>query len=208
MWSSITLPLAPVLTLHLRLPCWFGSYFNRHGDRWPNVSECINVECSGVDVFWVSRGYVGHVDRGTIVTEWAFWATQGNNALGLAWSSPGFQPSETEWCGWTCLLWLCESCMFQASWLLWPWCQVWAISWPVHYLWGHGLDGIRCFIPFPHLLGSDIYWQGSSDDIPVHLGCLQAWFTHLQIGIFGIVETQYGPSDMLNDPGRILHSSW
>ena len=41
-----------------------------------------------------------------------------------------------------------------------------------------------------------------------YLGSLQAWFTHLPIGIFGIIETQYGPSEMLSDPGKISHSSW
>ena len=29
------------------------SYFCRHGDNCPNFSECINVDCSDVDVFWV-----------------------------------------------------------------------------------------------------------------------------------------------------------
>ena len=62
----------------------------------PNFGEYINVDCSDIDVFWVTRSLVGHADMGTIVTEWTFWATQGDNVLGLAWSSPGSQPSEAE----------------------------------------------------------------------------------------------------------------
>ena len=92
--------------------------------------------------------------------------------------------------------------------LLWPWGQGWAISWLAHCLWGHRLHRIGHFVPLPHLLGSYIYQQGPSDDLPVHLGSLHAWFAHLQIGIFSIIETQYGPSEMLNDPGRVSHSFW
>ena len=51
------------------------------------------------------------------------------------------------------------------------------------------------------------YWQGFTDDLPVHLGFIQASFTHLPIGIFYIFETQYGLSEVLNGQGRILHSS-
>ena len=38
----------------------------------------------------------GMLIAGTIVSEWAFWATQSDNVPGLAWSSPGSQPSQAE----------------------------------------------------------------------------------------------------------------
>ena len=40
------------------------SYFSRNSDSCPSFGECINVEYSDVDVFWVTRGWVGHADRG------------------------------------------------------------------------------------------------------------------------------------------------
>ena len=61
---------------------------------------------------------------------------------------------------------------FWASWLLWPWSQEWTISWPAHCLWGHRLDGIGCFVLFPHLLENCICWQGTSDNLPIHLESL------------------------------------
>ena len=93
MLSGITLPLAPVLTLHLRLPHWFGP-ISRHGDSCSSFGECTNVDCSDADVFWITRGWVGHVDRGSYCP-----ATQSDNSLGLAWLSLGFWPSQAEWCG-------------------------------------------------------------------------------------------------------------
>ena len=61
---------------------------------------------------------------------------------------------------------------------------------------------------FLSLLEGNTHWQGLLDDLPVHLGSLEAWFACLPIGIFYIFEKQYGPSEMLDDPGRILCSSW
>ena len=41
-------------------------------------------------MFSVSLGAgEGMLIGGTIVAAWPFWVTQGDNALGLAWSSPG-----------------------------------------------------------------------------------------------------------------------
>ena len=51
------------------------SYFSRHGDSCPSFSEYINVDCSYVDVFLVTRGWVGHANRGTFLAEWEFWST-------------------------------------------------------------------------------------------------------------------------------------
>ena len=39
------------------------SYLSRHGNSCQSFSECIYVNCSDVDVFFVTRGLVGHADR-------------------------------------------------------------------------------------------------------------------------------------------------
>ena len=93
-WHNITICTSIDFAPEASMLIW--SYFSRHGDSHPSFGKCINVDCSDVDVFWVTRGWLGHVDRGTIVAEWAFWTTGGHTALGLAWSSLGFWPSWEE----------------------------------------------------------------------------------------------------------------
>ena len=39
------------------------SYLSRDGDSCPSFNEYINVDCSDVDVFWVTRGWGGHADK-------------------------------------------------------------------------------------------------------------------------------------------------
>ena len=101
---GIALPLAPVSTLHLRLPHWFGPISAGmvtvpQGSVSASILITVMLMCSG------SLGAGEHMlIGGTIVAEWGFWATQGDNALDLAWSSPGSQPSWTEWCGWTSIV--------------------------------------------------------------------------------------------------------
>ena len=68
------------------------SYSSRYGDSCLHFSECINVDYSDIEVFLVTRRWGRHADGGTIVIQRTFWATQGNNALGLVWSSPGSWP--------------------------------------------------------------------------------------------------------------------
>ena len=73
MQSGITLPLAPVLTLHLRLPHCFGSFFSRHGDSCLSFSECINVDCSDVDMFWSLGAGEGMLIGGSIIAEYIYY---------------------------------------------------------------------------------------------------------------------------------------
>ena len=93
-WHNITTCTSVDVASEASTMTW--CYVSRYGDSCPSFDECINADCSDVDVFWVTRGWVGHADRGTIVAEWVFWANQGNNAPGLAWSSLGFWPSQAE----------------------------------------------------------------------------------------------------------------
>ena len=94
MWNSITLPLDLVLTLHLKLPHWFGPIsagIVTVAQASVSVSMLISVMlmCSGS----LGAGE-GMLIGSTIVAEWASWATWGDNAPYLAWSSPGSQSSQ------------------------------------------------------------------------------------------------------------------
>ena len=97
LWSGITLPLVPWSILHWRFPKWFWAYFSRHGDSCPSFSECINVDCSGVDKEFITLGIiviayintVGLLLFSTIVSMswwllvWILLSTRGASASGI-----------------------------------------------------------------------------------------------------------------------------
>ena len=94
MWRGITLPLAPVSTLHLGLPQWFGPI----SAGMVTVAQASVSASMLVAVMLMCSGSLGAGEGmligGTIVAEWAFWATPCDNVLGLAWSSKGSWPSQ------------------------------------------------------------------------------------------------------------------
>ena len=61
-WHNITTCSSVDFASEASMLIW--SYVSRHGDSCPSFSKCINVDCSDVDVFWVTGGWVGHADRG------------------------------------------------------------------------------------------------------------------------------------------------
>ena len=64
-WHNITTCSSVDFAAEASTLIW--SYFSRHGDGCPSFGECINVECSDFDVFWVNRGWVGHADNGLLL---------------------------------------------------------------------------------------------------------------------------------------------
>ena len=58
MQIGITLPLATMLTVCWRASTMIWSYFSRHSDSCPSFSECINVDCSGVDMDFITLGII------------------------------------------------------------------------------------------------------------------------------------------------------
>ena len=60
MQSGITLPPAPVLIFASEASTMIWAYFSRHGDSCPSFIECINVDCSGVDMDFITLWYQSH----------------------------------------------------------------------------------------------------------------------------------------------------
>ena len=52
-WHNVTTCTSVDFASEASTVIW--AYFSRHGDSCPSFGECINVDCSDVDVFWVSR---------------------------------------------------------------------------------------------------------------------------------------------------------
>ena len=251
------------------------AYFSRHGDRCQSFSECINVDCSGIDMDFITLGViviayinsVGLLLFSTIVSMsgwllvWILLSTGGTLLSGIpvtnfakrsacgVLSRAGGSAGYMGFCAIpTCMLVLGFWCflLMLLGWDSGHWlCLLTALTvldlrpialrlsamamWVLHVSSILAVVALRprasnfltsslsvrawtrqnwTFCSFPHLLESYTFQQGLSDNLPVHLWSLQAWFAHPPIGIYYIFDTQYGPSEMLNDPGRILHSSW
>ena len=53
-WHNITACTGIDLASEASTLIW--AYFSRHGDSCLSFSECTNVDCSDIDVFWVIKG--------------------------------------------------------------------------------------------------------------------------------------------------------
>ena len=93
-WHNITTCASVDFVSEASTLIW--SYFSRHGDNCPSFDECINVDWSDVDVFWITTDWVGHTDRGYYCHRVGIWATPGDHTPALAWSPAGSWPSEAE----------------------------------------------------------------------------------------------------------------
>ena len=55
-WHNITTCTSVDFALEASMMIWF--YFSRHGDSFPSFSECIIVDCSGVDMDFITLGII------------------------------------------------------------------------------------------------------------------------------------------------------